>query len=146
MSNSSEISNSTKILIYVLIPIIIIVMVVLLSSSWGKTTNENYNNNPNEYKTMPYRSYDGQDELTTCQRCNNFNASSTVYNGYQTAPEPPAPYWPYRNQPDIPSTKSHFQNYTKMSSPLDDMKFEQCHDAYRCNRYGVATGVQGHIF
>ena len=130
-------------IIITLIPlaVIIIVVVMLLRSS----SNERYQVvNANEYKMMPYRAYDGQDELTTCKRCDQ--PLSSVYNGYQTAPSPPAPYWPSRNKPDMISTASQFQNYARMSSPLDDTKFEECHDAYRCNKYGVATGVQGRIF
>jgi hypothetical protein len=132
---------SQKILI-TLIPVVIIIiaLVMLLRSS----SNERYAVvNANEYKMMPYRAY-GEDELTTCKRCQQ--PLSSVYNGYQTAPSPPAPYWPSRNNPDMISTASQFQNYSRMSSPLDDTKFEACNDAYRCNKYGVATGVQGRIF
>jgi hypothetical protein len=128
-------------IIITLIPVVIIIVVVMFLRS----SHERYQVvNANEYKMMPYRAYDGQDELTTCKRC--ANTLSSVYNGYQTAPEPPAPYWPSRNKPDMISTASQFQNYARMSSPLDDTKFEECHDAYRCNKYGVATGVQGRIF
>lgn len=135
-------SMSQNILITLIpIVIIIIVLVMLLRSS----SNERYQVvNANEYKIMPYRAYDGQDELTTCKRCSQ--PLSSIYNGYQTAPSPPAPYWPSRNNPDMTSTASQFQNYARMSSPLDDTKFEACDDAYRCNKYGVATGVQGRIF
>jgi hypothetical protein len=123
------------------ISIIFIVLVLLIRSS----SNERYEViNANEYKMMPYRAYDGEDELTTCKRCQT--PLSSIYNGYQTAPSPPAPYWPSRNNPDVISTASQFQNYSRMSSPLDDTKFEACDDAYRCNKYGVATGVQGRIF
>lgn len=139
--------DSSKILriLLTLLPLVIIVIIIVMLLRSSSNVNERYQYNPHDYKEMKDMPYE-QNELTTCKRCHNFNASSTVYNGYQTAPEPPAPYWPSRNQPDILSTKSHFQNYARMSSPLDDTKFEQCHDAYRCNKYGVATGVQGRIF
>jgi hypothetical protein len=130
-------------IIIALIPLAIIITVVVMALR--SSSNESYQVvNANEYKMMPYRAYDGQDELTTCKRCSQ--PLSSVYNGYQTAPSPPAPYWPSRNNPDVISTASQFQNYSRMSSPLDDTKFEACHDAYRCNKYGVATGVQGRIF
>lgn len=128
-----------------LLPLIIITIVLVMVIKSGmnnnRSTNERYED---VYKMMPYRAYDGEDELTTCKRCSQ--PLSSVYNGYQTAPSPPAPYWPSHNNPDMISTSSQFQNYSRMSSPMDDTKFEQCHDAYRCKKYGVATGVQGHIF
>jgi hypothetical protein len=136
-------SEVQKNILLAIIPLAVVItaFVMLLRSS----SNESYEVvNANEYKMMPYRAYDGEDELTTCKRCQN--SLSSVYNGYQTAPSPPAPYWPSRNNPDMISTSSQFQNYSRMSSPLDDTKFEACNDAYRCNKYGVATGVQGRIF
>ncbi len=106
----------------------------------GKDANKEKENFENPYKIVPLTNSD----LTTCQRC---IPKGDVYHGYQVEPQPPSSYWYHTNTNlDQPSTASHFQQYARLEMPQESAQYGQCNDAYRCRKYGVATGVQGKIF
>jgi len=109
-----------------------------------KNDNDEKENFENPYMIAPPLP---NSELTTCQRCPKTNGD--VYNGYQVEPQSPASYRTRHTNTDLdrPSTESHFHQYTRFEAPEESASpYGQCNDAYRCRKYGVATGVQGKIF
>jgi len=127
--------------------IVFIELIILCYLSMRKRKNKdekkdkgNKENFENPYKIVPLTN----SELTTCQRC---IPKGDIYNGYQVAPQPPSSYWYHTNTNlDQPSTSSNFQQYARLEMPQESAQYGQCNDAYRCRKYGVATGVQGKIF
>jgi hypothetical protein len=123
--------------ILILIELIVLATMMIRKRGRSDKSKENF---ANPYMITP----NVPSDLTTCKRCKPLG---DIYNGYQTAPEPPAAIWHYTNSdPDNRKSTSNSQNYARMSSELQDDSPTPCTDAYRCRKFGVATGVQGKIF